>query len=403
MGIQARFPVSTWVVRKLTGRWARRALAVLVLALLCFAVASHIRSYLMVRRIQAVLRGLSELRIDQTSESELQRTVPYLVRSTFDRTAGGSVRRWYYAGITNASDRLMSRIISSYPWGEQVANWLGYRFIAFDAGVIVQDGKVRRISYGVSKHFVLPLQPGYIVSANSFHGIWAPYSSGFSVSSQDDFSPQFRIGEYREDPWVGHGKVLRVTFSNDAPPDQVRQVFQLKLGCFWKLLPCGDARDIAPQLWRAKQAIDNATTQQLNSGKCPDSIIRGRIRYLPDVSVVLLEVTGSRRLKVNEEGETVQDLFTDYRLKEVIRGRPEAQSWDHVRFQQLIPSPSDPTRTMANPIWPPTKVGTQVLFFGTHHFYTCRFIPATPSALEIIRNTPTPPKRSEDEVGLGIQ
>jgi len=43
------------------------------------------------------------------------------------------------------------------------------------------------------------------------------------------------------------------------------------------------------------------------SEKCPNSIIEGRMRYLPDISVLLLEVTGSRRIDVNEEGGRAED------------------------------------------------------------------------------------------------
>src|ERR1035441_10636741 len=139
------------------------------------------------------------------------------------------------------------------------------------------------------------------------------------------------------------------------------------------------------------------TYQQLISGKCPDTIVRGRMQYVPDVSVLLLEVTGSRRIDINEEGDRTEDWFTDYNLVEEIRGRSSG-SWKNVRFRRTIPSVEEPTREMANQIWPETKVGSRVLFFGSPEsyrspkFYSCRFIPATLSALEIVRKTPVPSK-----------
>jgi hypothetical protein len=83
------------------------------------------------------------------------------------------------------------------------------------------------------------------------------------------------------------------------------------------------------------------------------------MRYLPDVSVLLLEVTGSRRIEVNEEGGRVEDWLTDYKLKKAIRGKSFG-SWKNVRFQRTIPSPMDPTRQIANQIWPETKIGQEV-------------------------------------------
>jgi hypothetical protein len=69
-----------------------------------------------------------------------------------------------------------------------------------------------------------------------------------------------------------------------------------------------------------------------------------------------------------------EDWFTDYELKEVIRGQ-RFGSWKNVRFQRTIPSPMDLSRQIAKQIWPQTKIGSQVLFFGGLGFYSRRFIP----------------------------
>jgi len=125
------------------------------------------------------------------------------------------------------------------------------------------------------------------------------------------------------------------------------------------------------------------------------------MRYLRDISVLLLEIRGSRRVEVNEEGSRAEDWFTDYKLKEVIRGQ-SLGLWKNVRLRKTIPSPTDAKQTIANQIWPETKIGTQVLFFGNMGFDSCRFIPATPSALEIVRKTPVPPTRPEDQIPRGL-
>jgi hypothetical protein len=156
---------------------------------------------------------------------------------------------------------------------------------------------------------------------------------------------------------------LNVIYTGDASPELIKSVFRLNLSCFWSLGGCDNAREIAPELLHDAQTIQEATYQQLISEECPDSIIEGRMRYLPDVSVPLLEVTGSRRSEVNEEGGRAEDWFTDYKLREVIRGQSFG-SWKNVRLRKTIPSPTDPGRTITNQIWPPIKVGTQVLFFG---------------------------------------
>ena len=279
-------------------------------------------------------------------------------------------------------------------WLAGVGDLLGYRYISFDAGILVQDGKVSQVDYGLANQWMRPQAPGYVgymVTARSVHGFWLPGS--LQISSVEDYSPQ-----YRPTRW---GNTLAVIYTSDAPSELNKRIFDLNLSCLWGLRACADAADIAPEISQDVETIQKATYRQLISDKCPDSIIERRMRYLPDVSVLLLEVIGSRRLDVNEEGGRAEDWFTDYNLKEAIRGESFG-SWKNVRFQRTIPSPTDPTRQIANQIWPETKIGQEVLYFGGVDFYSCRFILATPSALQIVRNAPIPAKRPEDQIPRGL-
>jgi len=385
LNAKEHFPFFHRIAKTLSGPWARRIYFAMFFLLLLISTAIWLRSYLLVRKIEAVLHGLSEIRLDQTTEEQLKKIVPYLTQR--DWKAGGISYRSYYVHISNESDRL--------PRGP--LDWLRYQYIGFDAGVLVQDGKVLQVEYGVDNQWVRPQYPGYtgyIVSARSVHGLWLPYQSGgLRVTSVDDYSPQYR--PRRE------GNALYVIYTNDAPPELTKRVFHLNLSCLWGLPGCDDASDIAPEISADVKTIQESTYQQLISEKCPDSIIEGRMRYLPDISVLLLEVTGSRRIEVNEDGDKTEDWFTDYKLKEVIRGQ-NSGFWNNVRFHRTIPSPRDAAQMIANQIWPQTKIGSQVLFFGGPGFYSCRFVPATPSALEIVRNAPTPLKRPEDQIPRGL-
>jgi len=403
MSTKTHFPFFRWIVRTISGRWARRAYVAVLLLTLLLTTTAHLRSYLMARKIQAVLHGLAQIRVDQTTEEQLTKMVPYLTQR--DWKVDGIPHRRFYVQISNESDplpRVFAVALSAAQsdqlvlWLEHLLGWLGYRFMSFDASVLVQDRKVSQVEYGLANQWVRPQYPayvGYIVSARSVHGFWLERQRGFEVTSVDDDSPQYRPR--------GDGKSLSVIYTSDAPPELTKRVFHLDLSCFWSRRGCDDARDIAPELWHDAQAVQTATYEQLISEKCPDTIIEGRIRYLPDISVLLLEVTGSRRVEVNEEGSRAEDWFTDYKLKEVIRGQSFG-SWNNVRLRRTIPSPMDPTREIANQIWPPTKIGTQVLFFGNLYFDSCRFVPATPSTLDIVRKTPMPPKSPEDQIPRGL-
>lgn len=371
------FPFLHSAVRTLSGRWARRICLAVLLFLVLILAATRLRAYFMTRKIEAVLHGLSKIRLDQTTEEQMTKMLPYFTER--DWKAGGFSYRSYYVHISNESDGLP---------------WLGNRYISFDAGVLVQDGKVSQVDYGLANQWMRPQAPGYVgymVTARSVHGFWLP--TPLQISSVEDYSPQ-----YRPTRW---GNTLAVIYTSDAPPEMTKRIFDLNLTCFWGLRGCADAADIAPEISRDVETIQKATYTQLISEKCPDSIVQGRMRYLPDVSVLLLEVTGSRRIEVNEDGGRAEDWFTDYKLKEAIRGKSFG-SWENVRFQRTIPSPMDATRQIANQIWPETRVGQQVLYFGGVGFYSCRFIPATPSALAIVRNASIPVKRPEDQIPKGL-
>jgi hypothetical protein len=378
-----------------TRKWIRRVCVFVLLLLFLITTAARVRSYLMVRKIQAVLHGLSDVRVDQTTEEQLTKSVPYLSKITWFQ---GSRTTYRFEISTENDPRTLALAAYYLDESAHLADWLGYRYIGFMAIIFVENGRVSHIEYGLANRWTRPQSAayiGYIVSARSAHAFWSEYNSqSVHVTSVDDYSP-----EYRPD---GNEKGLTVIYTPAAPISLTRHAYDLKLNCFWGLHGCDDARTVAPSIWQDKQQIQEATYQQIISGKCPDSIVEGRMRYLPDISLLLLEVTGSKRIEVNEEGGRTEDWLTDYKLKEVIRGR-NSGTWTNVRFGRTIPSPKDPTRTISNQIWPQTKVGTQVLFFGNLNFNSCRLIPATPSALELVRKVPLPEKRSEDNVPFALQ
>lgn len=381
-----------WIVRTFTGHLACRVYVALIVLLLCLTTVARLRSYLMTRKIYAVLNGLAKLQVDQSSEEQLRKSVPQAAQIG-QWTSGGSAGRRYFLEISNESDRLVPRLLNLVPdsVGQHLSDWLGYRYIGFDATVFVEDGKVSKIFYGLARRWGRPRALSYFVSAESVHGFWRHYHRGFTITAEEDESPQYRPH--------GDEKGLGVTYTNDASPESTKRAFRLDLSCFWSLGGCEDAREVAPEVWEDLQVIQAKTNHRKQ--ECPDSIIDGRMRYLPDISVELLEVAGSRRVEVNEEGYKTSEQLTDLKFIKLLRG-DQPSAWGVVRFRDSVPSPTNPMVWIQNPVGTPTKIGSQVLFFGNFGFSSCRFIPATPSALEIILNTPVPPKRPEDEIMTGL-
>jgi hypothetical protein len=54
-------------------------------------------------------------------------------------------------------------------WVITLANWFGYRYLGFGARVVLLDGRVSSIGYGIADRLVFPQVVGTIVSVDSVH------------------------------------------------------------------------------------------------------------------------------------------------------------------------------------------------------------------------------------------
>jgi hypothetical protein len=415
------FPMTSRVLRTFTGRSARRIYLVLMLALFIISAAARVCTFVRTRRMEAVIAGLSKLQIDKSTEEDVRRTVPYLVRSPWDgllkRTPETGdidigIEQGYSVEISNESGwmkfgGLIGPFVSccvnttitkdgyEHNWILALTNLLGYRYTYFGASVVLLNGKVSSISYGVQDRLGFPRQLGEILAVKSVHSFWASYRRGFEVSSMNDESPQFRVnaGEH----------YLAVSYTYDAPPDLVAHAFKVDLGCFWGIRGCRSPRQIAPLLSEDAERIQQDTLARLRStAPCPVRIVAGRSRYLTDVSVSLIESEGLRQERINIEGSLRIRTVTDYRLIEVLRGFP-VQSLKSVEARPSVPFPGDYTKQLPNygPQWP--ERGERILMFSNHHFDSCQLVPAVPEAIAAVRNTRPTPKRLEDQTGLMLQ
>jgi hypothetical protein len=394
---------------------ARRIYLAAVIALFTVTATARVRTYVLTRRIHAVLHGLEHLQIDQTTEDELLRTVPYLVRGPQDRSVGTSTERGYYVVISNESDWLrFEGAIFDHPrdrdwipraWLFQAADWLGYRYLRFRARVVLLDGKVSSIGYGIAPEHGFPREISEIVSVQSVQGFWNPYRRSIEVTSGDDESPQYRMKGGNEPLSTkpgGGNQYLRTIYTFDAPANLTSRAFKVDLSCSWGLFGCRSAAQIAPLGWQDKQSIDAATIARLQSSEpCPDRILAGRVRYLLDLDLLLLEITNTRTERINEEGRDLDEYYSDYRVVESLRGNSR-KTWNSVRARDWIPSPNDPTERIFNSARnAPPGPGNRELMFANLDFYSCKVVPATASALSIVRNAVPTPKRAEDEAYSG--
>jgi hypothetical protein len=415
MSLRDYFPTTVRIGHALTGRTARRIYLTFVVLLLVLTTVIRVRAFLYTRKIQAVIFGLSKLHIDETTEEEVVRTVPYLVRGARDRSVERNVEvgdvdsgvlRGYYFVISNDSDwkrfatfaeRFSGVTYSKYDppksWIYTIADLFGYRYVSYSAGVTLLDGKVSSVRYEIGHELGFPR--ANIVSVASVHGYWVPRQRGFEVPSTEDENPSFDVR--------GNDRWLRASYSPDASVVLRSHLFQVDLSCLWGLIGCRHPRQIAPLLWKDRIEIEAATIARLQSNDpCPDRILAGRVRYLPDVGISLLEPTGYESKTVNEEGLRVNEFWTHYKVIEVLRGRP-SDLWESVRSSTTVPYPGDYSRRLPNMASHLDNPGGKELAFSNINFDSCRLVPATPSAVSMVQNAIPSAKRVEDEGGGALQ
>jgi hypothetical protein len=420
---RTRLSPGPWLYRFFLGGRARQICGALLLLLLVLSIALRVHSFVLTRKIHAVLSGLQQVRVDVTTEDQLVKAVPFLTLDRARRVQSGEGRR-YRVEISNSYHDLRwtrwapSFLFTLWPgsgftettvkdkWNflslpAKVAYLLGWRNLSFRAYVTVLNRTVTATGYDIEPDIVIAYPLSYFVVARSAHGFFA--RGPVPLHSTDDESPEYRFGaiagEFSMLP--GADSAIAVAYTAEAPSDRISHVFQVDLSCFWSVRGCDSVRQVVPLLWKDRKAIEEATAARLTSAKpCPDRILAGRVRYLLDLNVALLEVVDSRSEVANYEGDRSYEIVTDYRLKEALRGHPEGP-WTAIRYRQGIPWMLAPTGQIANPIRPSLpRPGDRFLYFSGATFDSCRIVPATPSAESAVRTTVPAPRRPEDDVGF---
>jgi hypothetical protein len=403
---------------------ARRIFLAVGFLLVLLSVGLRIRTYLLTRKINAVLAGLERVQTDKTSEAELLKTVPGVAlrwtRKSGERTYEVKIMsaedRYYYAWTRWVPNFLLSLgLAGDWPttdnkWKRlgllsKMAYLLGWRYLSFGASVTVLNGTVSSTYYELAPDVFFGWPASNFVVARSTHAFWAERRRPIPVRSAGDESPFFRFGIVSgQFSWLsGPDSSIGVAYTPDAPHDLVSHVFQVDLTCFWGLRGCDSVQQVVPLLWKDRTAIEQTAAARLRfDNPCPDRVLAGRVRTLLDLKVALLEVVKSRSETFNEEGVPDEFLVIDFRLVESIRGESSGQ-WTNFRFRETIPSPSYPRAQLMNPLVLNPKPGERFLYFTGANFDSCRIVPATSSAEAIVRSTTPAPRRIEDNAPIGAR
>jgi hypothetical protein len=298
----------------------------LFLICICLSAVLRFRTYLLTRRIQVVLAGLAQVRVDQTTEGQLLKAVPDLVPEGGYFQEGTSVERHYHVSISNDKEgygmlgmqwvpKYFFSLWTMHPWDGpfrnkwefaplpiKVAYVLGWRHLTFRAWASVLDGVVSKTGYQVEPDVFLGWPASNFVAARSVHGFWAGHAIPVPVASTGDESPDFRFDGVSGGFSFDHGAdaEIEIAYTASAPGDLVSHAFLVDLGCFWGIRGCASVRQVVPLLWADRQAIGTRTAARLASqNPCPDQVLAGRVRTLPDLNVALLDFVNSRSVETN--------------------------------------------------------------------------------------------------------
>jgi hypothetical protein len=406
--------------RCVTGRRARRLCVALFLVVVAFSGVLRVRSFLLTRKIQAVVSGLQQLRVDVSKDAEIQSVIPSMVAVNQAPTEEEGMWRSYGLKLSNDDDwyRIASfeiywpidphsREPRTSKWQSLslplwVAYVLGWRHISFEANVTVVNGVVSGVQYDIDPDVLVGFPSVYMVVVRSAHGLWFSRVPA-PVGDVDDEAPDYRFGRGTGPltSQLGPGGSIGLAYTADAPTDLVSHAYDLSLSCFWSLFGCRSARQVLPRLWEDREAVIRAAASRLASPEpCPDRILAGRVRRLLDLVVERREVTDPGLAGATSPAADAAEARPGYRVEETIRGDPKWFPTLHGWTPEMYPSGFLWRR---DPVTPSLKAGDEVLVFLGADFQSCRIVPATASAEAAVRTAVPAPRHREDNILDGRQ
>jgi hypothetical protein len=224
------------------------------------------------------------------------------------------------------------------------------------------NGVVASIEYNLDPDYISGFPSYSFISAQSVHGLWAGRARLLvPVRTVDDEDPDYRFGSIAG---ASTNATLSLIYTSAAPYDRITRALELDLTCYWDLSGCNSVRQVVPQLWQdLKDAEEAAAARLRSSNPCPDRILAGRVRYLLDMNVSLLEVAN----EANGPAYKISEVIHHYE-----KGRP-------VEIPQAV--------------LPGAHPGDRFLYFDAAKFDSCQIVPDTPSAEAAVRSAVPAPRR----------
>ena len=381
MALSAHFPTFPWIWRRVKSirPQPRRIALYLAIFLVTVTLALRVVAGIFEYRVLAIVNGLAQVRLDQTTKAEFLKTVPRMggfswTKCSAEECYSKEVNVW----PLNSVYYFLAPKMLETPYLRELAFWIGLRFARFSAYVEFKDGKVHCLDYtlGVANAGrLIPEMPFLIIqSARSNKNSFMP--------EIDDESPEYRVTESRNSSSGMSAIGLNVVYTPGAPATLVRNAFDLHLNCVWQLRGCTSTRQFLPSTWQYKTAMESARIARLQSADpCPDRLLPRHVRE--SSTILLAEVA---RLLPNFNSEFLGECrIVDYRLLQVLKGKGDRQL-EHVLHPVTLSWRYSETK-LANPAIRLLYLGSKVLIFSDYPSALaspCEIVAATPTALQTI-------------------
>jgi hypothetical protein len=237
---QGTFPATTWILKKLTGRFARWFyLSCLVIALVP-AILLRIEAAVFANRTSRVMSALSELQVGISSKAEVLSRIPALKPTSGPYSAPQcDADECLSSGISNLklSNNVMSTVggIGNRTLFSAL-NVLGFRPSFLDVYVNVAAGRVSLVSYQLLVSTPQLNDPPVVIAVNSRDHIPARFVG--------DESPTYKVHR----SWREPSRSIGIILTPAAPDELKRNAFAPRLGCLWSLTGCRTWHQLLPDV-----------------------------------------------------------------------------------------------------------------------------------------------------------
>jgi hypothetical protein len=257
MPLRESLPWSSGLWRLVSSRPVRISLISAAILLLVTIACFRVQSLLFRRRVNSVLSRLAEVRLDYSTEREIQEIFPKLhplkgegVKQSDSTTQASGPIYWYEFTDSNVENALPLKLL--WRLGKHVNSVLGllyrlgHRYRTLSVSIGFREGKVVRIRYDLwlenRQNHMMFEGVGIDVTAVSRAG-WARRDEMFAPTYNDLISYAGGVASNAPE------NVLHFAITPEAPVELRQAAYDVHLTCLWGLAKCQNTRQILPGVW----------------------------------------------------------------------------------------------------------------------------------------------------------